>query len=141
MRMILLPLDGSANSERAVKHLIRLAEYSQPEKIHLLNVQRPIMSGDISPYVTQEMVETLHREKGEKETAGARALLDDAGIPYEFHIEEGNVAETIARYARENRCDAILMSTRGMGAIGNLVLGSVATKVIHLVEVPVTLVK
>jgi nucleotide-binding universal stress UspA family protein len=33
------------------------------------------------------------------------------------------------------------MGTRGMGAIGNLVLGSVATKVIHLTEVPVTLVK
>ena len=38
-------------------------------------------------------------------------------------------------------CDGIVMGTRGMGAIGNLVAGSVATKVIHLTKLPVTLVK
>jgi nucleotide-binding universal stress UspA family protein len=47
----------------------------------------------------------------------------------------------IARFARERGCDQILMGTRGLGAIGSLLLGSVATKVIHLADVPVLLVK
>jgi nucleotide-binding universal stress UspA family protein len=38
-------------------------------------------------------------------------------------------------------CDGIVMGTRGMSAVGNLVMGSVATKVIHLTKLPVTLVK
>ncbi len=37
--------------------------------------------------------------------------------------------------------DVIVMGTRGMGALANLALGSTATKVVHLAEVPVTLVK
>ena len=38
-------------------------------------------------------------------------------------------------------CELVVMGTRGRGAIHNMVLGSVATKVLHLVAVPVTLVK
>ncbi|MCJ9712965.1 universal stress protein, partial [Bordetella hinzii] len=41
----------------------------------------------------------------------------------------------------EKQCDRIVMGTRGLGAVGGLVLGSVAQKVIHLSPVPVTLVK
>jgi nucleotide-binding universal stress UspA family protein len=47
----------------------------------------------------------------------------------------------IAEVGRQENCDAIVMGTRGMGAVSGLVLGSVATKVIHLADVPVTLVK
>ena len=47
----------------------------------------------------------------------------------------------LAKRAEELGCDEIIMGTRGMGAIGNLVMGSVATKVVHLAGIPVTLVK
>jgi nucleotide-binding universal stress UspA family protein len=47
----------------------------------------------------------------------------------------------IANLARRLRCDSIVMGTRGMTALGNLVLGSLATRVVHLAGVPVTLVK
>ena len=109
--------------------------------VHLLNVQPPIMAGEISPMVTLKTVESLHHDKGEKTAESARALLDDAGIPYTFRIELGPIAETIARYAQNNQCEQIIMGTRGMSAMGNLILGSVATKVIHLVRLPATLVK
>src|SRR6476620_1498709 len=46
----------------------------------------------------------------------------------------------IVRVAKAEGVDAIVMGTRGMRALGNLALGSTATKVIHLAEVPVTLV-
>lgn len=47
----------------------------------------------------------------------------------------------IARAARRLKCESIVMGTRGMGTIGNLFLGSVATRVIHLARIPVTLIK
>ena len=48
---------------------------------------------------------------------------------------------TIADCARDLQCDAIVMGTRGLGAIQTLLLGSVAVKVIHLADQPVTLIK
>jgi nucleotide-binding universal stress UspA family protein len=62
-------------------------------------------------------------------------------VPYEKEILIGNIAEVIARRADELGCDGIVMGTRGMTAIGGLVMGSVATKVVHAANVPVTLVK
>jgi nucleotide-binding universal stress UspA family protein len=53
----------------------------------------------------------------------------------------GDAPAVIANLARRLRCDAIVMGTRGMTLLGNLVLGSVASKVVHFSTVPVTLVK
>jgi nucleotide-binding universal stress UspA family protein len=53
----------------------------------------------------------------------------------------GSSGQAIAEYADKLRCDQIVMGTRGLGSIGSLVLGSVATQVVHLTEHPVTLVK
>jgi nucleotide-binding universal stress UspA family protein len=51
------------------------------------------------------------------------------------------VPSELVKYAEEKGCDGIIMGTRGLGPIGNLVMGSVATKVIHLTTLPVTLIK
>ena len=53
----------------------------------------------------------------------------------------GDPAETIAKVAREQACDLIVMGTRGLGTVTGVLLGSVATKVIHLSDRPVLLVK
>jgi nucleotide-binding universal stress UspA family protein len=81
-------------------------------------------------------------------TKRAQAALDPAvrrlaraGVPYRAHTVWGDIAPEIVRIARRFKCESIVMGTRGMGAIGNLLLGSVATKVIHLSKAPVTLVK
>jgi len=68
-------------------------------------------------------------------------VLDAAGIPCEGHLESGDPAQVIADIAARERVNGIVMGTRGMGPIKSLVLGSVATKVVHLADVPVTLVK
>ncbi|MNT68824.1 Universal stress protein family protein [compost metagenome] len=71
----------------------------------------------------------------------ASALLSNAGVPFETHIETGAAAETIARVASETGANEIYMGTRGLGSVSALFLGSVATAVLHLTELPVTLVK
>ncbi|MBV8739234.1 MAG: universal stress protein [Alphaproteobacteria bacterium] len=60
---------------------------------------------------------------------------------YETLSELGSIAETISRLSHELQTDQIVMGTRGHDAVRRILLGSVATKVVQLVSVPVTLVK
>jgi nucleotide-binding universal stress UspA family protein len=62
-------------------------------------------------------------------------------VVHAVHLERGELPEAIEAIARRIGCDLIVMGTRGMGAAGNLVLGSVATGVIRCADRPVTLVK
>ena len=138
---ILLPVDGSDCSNRAVDYLIKqLKLYRDGVEIHLLNVQPPV-PGNAGAFLGRDAINKYHQEEALKELQGAMSKLDAAGAKYRHHIGVGDPAETIAGYAAEQRCDLILMGTRGLGSVSNLVLGSVATKVIHLSPVPVLLVK
>ncbi len=139
MFRVLIPVDGSECSVRAVKFLVRKSGlYSEPLDIHLLNVQHPF-PGTIQGVQTQ--AKQFHQEEGEKALASARKLLDAAGIKYRLEVVVGEVAEAIAHYAREKDIEQIVMGTHGWGAVKGLLMGSVATKVLHLVGVPVLLVK
>ena len=69
------------------------------------------------------------------------ALLDKAGIPYTAAVLVGPVAETIVDYAQKNGCEKIVMGTRGLGALGSVLLGSVTSRLMSLTDLPVTLVK
>ena len=142
MKKILLPVDGSDNSLRAVQAAIDLAKAAaEPPEIHLLNVQLPIISGDVKMFVSEEQIKAYYHDEGIKALARARAALDAAGVAYVHHIGVGPVAETIAAYAKEKGCNQIIMGARGLGSLTGLLLGSVTTKVTHLVDIPVTLVK
>jgi nucleotide-binding universal stress UspA family protein len=140
MHKVLVAVDGSQPSEHAVEHLIDLTGRGGRSEVHLLNVQPPI-PGDVRRFVTQDMIDTYHREEGHKALESAEGKLNAAGVAYVASVRVGHAGETIAEYVRQQHCDAVIMGTRGLGATRGLVLGSVATKVIHLVDVPVTLVK
>ena len=83
----------------------------------------------------------MQLEHGRLQLVPARKLLADAGRSYREHVLIGDPAAKIVEVAKAEGVGAIIMGTRGMRALGNLALGSTATKVIHLAEVPVTLVK
>jgi nucleotide-binding universal stress UspA family protein len=139
MLRVLIPIDGSENSLRTVRLVIRKAPlYKEPLEIHLLNVQHPF-PGTIRG--VHEQAERYHHDEGLKALAAARQLLDDAGVKYVFHISVGEAAEVIAHFVKDKNIEQVVMGTRGAGSVANMLLGSVATKVLHLVDVPVLLVK
>jgi nucleotide-binding universal stress UspA family protein len=138
MLRILIPVDGSDNSLRAVRFLIRVSVlFRNPPEIHLLNVQ-PSFPGTIRGVHLQALAE--HREQGLNALAAARKLFDDAGVKYVHHIGIGVAAETIARYVEDSNIEQVVMGTRGLGAVAGMLLGSVAARVLHLVHIPVLLV-
>jgi len=141
MQKILVPVDGSPSSLRAVEYVAGLYKLGTQPEIDLLNVQLPIASGNIRRFVSHNMIDDYHRIEGEEALKPAKVVLDRDGVPYKADILVGHLAETIAEYALQHHCTVIAMGTRGMGPVKNLVLGSVATQVIHLVDIPVTLVK
>lgn len=143
MLKLLLAVDGSDCSGRAVDHFIeRMNWFKGGLEIHLLNVQNPIPYGNrVSSVVGHEKLQEYHQEEGLAALKQARAKLDKAGVKYHHHIGVGEPAEIIAQYAKEKGCDEIVMGTRGLGTVQGMLLGSVATKVIHLASVPVMLVK
>ena len=139
MLRVLIPIDWSEYSLRTVGFVIEKAPlYREPLEIHVLNVQRPF-PGTIRG--VHKEAEQFHHDEGLKALAATRKLLDAAGIKYVYHISVGEAAEVIARFAKDKEIDQIVMGTRGAGAVANMLLGSVTTKVLHLVDVPVLLVK
>ena len=143
MLKLMVAVDGSEPSSRAVDHLIRqVGVLNEGAEIHLINVQHPLpYGGRVSSVVGHERIAQFHREEGMAALKGAMKKLDAAKIKYHHHIGVGAEAEVICQYAKDKGCDYILMGTRGLGSVSNLVLGSVANKVIHLSAVPVLLVK
>lgn len=143
MLKILVPVDGSESSSRAVDYLIKnLGWLKDGAEIHLLNVQHQIPYGNrVSSVIGHDKLAQYHQEEGLAALKSARQKLDAAKLKYHFHIGVGDEADVICQYAKEKGGDQIFMGTRGLGSVSNLVLGSVATKVIHLSPVPVTLVK
>lgn len=140
---ILVPVDGSTYSDRAVDHLVsKLGWFKDAVEIHLLNVQHGIPYGRrVSEAVGHDRIAKFHQDEGMAALASARRKLDAAKVKYNYHIGVGEEAEVICRYAKDKEVDQIFMGTRGLGQVSTLVLGSVATKVIHLSPVPVLLVK
>jgi nucleotide-binding universal stress UspA family protein len=139
----LVPVDGSESAVRAVSHMIdKLQWFKQPIEIHLLNVQHPMPYGNrVTSAVGHDKVAEYHHEEGLAALQPTRAKLDAAGVKYVFHIGVGDAAETIVSYAKDKGCHQIVMGTRGLGSVSNMIMGSVATKVIHLADIPVLLVK
>ncbi len=139
---ILIPVDGSANAQRAVEHVIAsIPTYKERPKLLLLNVQWNIATGNVKLFINQQTIDDYYREQGMAALKNARAALDAAGLPYQYHISIGTHGEAIAQYASEQSVDQVVMGRQGQGGVQALLLGSVVNKVLHLVEAPVLLVK
>lgn len=138
----LLAVDGSDPSRRTVDHVVGLLDwYKPPVEIQLLNVQLPILSGNVTSFIRREQLDDYYRDEGHAALKAARERLDHAGVKYQFHIGVGAPAEVIVDYAKRYACHQICIGTRGLGTVAGLLLGSVATKVIHLAPCPVLLVR
>lgn len=141
MQKILLAVDGSDTSLRAANHVAKRAAAAKEDyQILLVNVQYPL-HGSVSSFIDGGQIKQYHQEEGMKALAAAQEALTTAGATYSHHLFVGEPAEVITRFAREQGCDEIVIGTRGLSGIGSLFMGSVATKVIHLADMPVLLVK
>jgi nucleotide-binding universal stress UspA family protein len=142
MQKVLVPFDGSENVKRALKYLVEFSRVYPGLEVHVLNVQSaPVLYGD---YITREMVEQMttsalqHSADVNNEAA---EILQAANVRHQIHQSTGEVVKEVAKAVKALGCDTVVMGTRGMSNLSNLLMGSVASRVVHEVSVPVLLVK
>lgn len=139
-KRILVPMDGSENALRALALAIAMIKDIPGGKIELVNAQTPLGQG-VSMFVARAEVKGYHRDEGMKALNPALDAAKAAGVACAPHIGVGGPGEVVSGFCKELGCDQIVMGTRGLGAGMGLLMGSVATDVIHHATVPVTLVK
>ena len=140
---VLVAVDGSAASLRAVDFAIELMGQNPATSLLLLHVQNvPAieLAGASDAMATNWLQEAASQTSAEA-LKDAIGKSERAGVTFDTLVRTGQTAEAIARVAREEAVKHIVMGTRGLGGIKGLLLGSVATQVIHLAEVPITLIK
>ena len=142
MLKILLPVDGSESAAGATQKLIvTIGWYKEPPSIDLLAVHPAVPRyPNMGTVVSEGMLESYYRDECEGMLAASKKALDAAGIKYTAHTRVGPIAETIVEQATQSGSDMIFMGTRGMTALSNMALGSVATRVLHLAHIPVVLI-
>jgi nucleotide-binding universal stress UspA family protein len=140
---MLLAVDGSKYSLDAVKCLIEHSDwYREKPEVELLFVHPPVPKlPGMSKVVGRNQIQRYYADEGAAALAEAKKLLERAGIRYRASVQVGQIADIIVRHAGRVRCDMIFIGTHGRTAAGNMLLGSIATKVLHLATVPVMLVR
>jgi len=139
---ILFPVDGSKGGHAAVRfaarHWAALGGDSEPPT--LLFVDAPLIAG-ARRKLGAKGTARYHAENARPAFRSARAQLARAGVKAREEIAMGNPGEEIARIAVQDGYDLVVMGSRGHGAIGTFLLGSVANKVLARCRVPVLLVR
>ena len=142
MLKILLPVDGSPSAVRATQKLIETLDwYRERPSIDLVAVHLPVPRvPNLGSFVSKETIQKYYDDECGAMLDPSRKLLDAAGIAYTVHTLTGPIAETIVEQATKSGSQMIYMGTRGLTALANMALGSVATRVLHLCHIPVVLI-
>jgi nucleotide-binding universal stress UspA family protein len=139
---ILVAIDGSKNSLRALKHAIKLlGKLSEPSELLLVNAHDDVALRGASQFVGKDTVKSYLDDLSRTELADAIQAAEKAKVRFESKMLRGQVAQSIAKAADDGGCDLIVLGSKGRSAIKDLLIGSVAQRVAALSEVPVTLVR
>ncbi len=129
---ILLPVDGSQYSLAAVRQAAALAQAcpDQEPSLTLLHV----VDMDVLGMRLQEDAQSLVQE-GENILAGARDLLQDAGLKgyWQAKLVSGPPAQAIVQHAEEGGYPLIIMGSKGHSALASMIMGSVTNSVVNTV--------
>jgi nucleotide-binding universal stress UspA family protein len=140
---ILLAVDGSKHSLAAAQCLVEHADwYREKPAVELVTVHLPLPKlPRMGMVVGKNQIRRYYDEEGEACLAMAKKKLEVSGLEYRANILVGQVAESIVQHASKTRCDLIFIGTHGRTAAGNMLLGSTATKVLHIAKIPVLLAR
>lgn len=137
---ILVPTDGSPAANLAVDTAVDLA-VTHDAAIHAIHVLQTERVAGMPLETTWVGVTEVVREEGNAALAGVREQAEDAGVPVETTILEGNPSREIVRAASEGDYDLLVMGTSGRVGLDRLLLGSVTERVVRRSPIPVLTVR
>ncbi|MEK9196748.1 universal stress protein [Ureibacillus sp. 179-F W5.1 NHS] len=137
-KQILLAADGSENAVRATKEAIKIASFHKDSIIDVVYVVD----------FEKTKVEVLHSSSSEalnlerrKKLSKIEHLLRESNISYKVIILHGTPGLEIVKYANEQQVDLVVIGSRGLNSLQEMVLGSVSHKVMKRVNCPALIVK
>ena len=136
-KKILVPVDGSKYSEKALQRAVEVAERFDSKIILIYVVEKsaPLNLLDRSEYLK------IIRKFGKKTLDKAKSYLLEHEIRSESILKEGNIVNEIGKVAKKEKCSLIIVGNKGLGAITRLLLGSVSSKLAHTSRCSVLIVK
>jgi nucleotide-binding universal stress UspA family protein len=134
---ILLAVDGSECSTRAVRYVAKHLDASTP--MLLLHADPPLRG--VALDVGARNIALYHADNHKAAVRAARRVLKQAGVPFRELLLVGHPDQAIVRTAKKEKVDVIVMGSRGNGVLANLLLGSVVTKVLASTQIPVLVVR
>jgi len=123
-KKILVPLDGSKYSEKALQRACEVVNAFDSNLILLYVVEKPL---PIDFLDRKEYLEIL-RKFGKKTLEKANNVLSKKGITAKISIKEGNIVNEIKKVVKKENCDLIIVGNKGLGAVTRFLLGSVSNK-------------
>lgn len=139
---LLVAIDGSSNSMRALQFAIDLArKTSVPSELVLVNAHDDIALRGASQFVGKDAVDGYLDDLARTELKDALALAADSKVPFTSRMLRGQIAQAIAEEAKAAGCDMIVLGSKGRTALKDLLIGSVAQRVAAISDVPVALIK
>jgi nucleotide-binding universal stress UspA family protein len=139
---LLVAVDGSSPSLAAVEALAdRLRWFRDPAELTLLYVHPPIPYKAAAAWAGRDAVASYYAEESDAALSGPRATLESRGIEHAVEKRVGDPATEIVECASAKAIDLIVMGTHGHSALANVVMGSVATRVVAMTSIPVLLLK
>jgi nucleotide-binding universal stress UspA family protein len=138
MTRILVPIDGSNQSVKALRYLAERRKRGDRADVLLLNVQEGMPH---NRFVSKQEIKDHQSAESEKAFSAAKVRALQRVLKADAYAEVGDPAETIVKFAKKCGATEIVMGARGLGSLKGLFLGSVATKVVQLSTLPVTIVK
>ena len=136
---VLIPVDGSTSALQAVRHVARQYAAGTPLEAHLVTVTTPF-SQDVARFFRRQELDAFHEERAGRALGSARFILDQARVPYAYHVELGHAAETIHHAAERLGVDQIVIGTARKGSLARLIQDSVTGRLLKMTRVPVEVI-
>lgn len=138
---ILIAADGSSHTKRMLAYMSAHDEWlGAAHDYTVVTVVLPVPARAAS-FVDSDTVKGYYEEEALKVFNPIRKFFGKGAIEAKFVHKVGHPAQEIANLATKGKFDMLMLGTHGHGVLGNLIMGSVATKVLSLCSVPVLLVR
>jgi len=146
---ILIATDGSSNSKKALDEAAKIAEGCSVHEVAVIHVHEKNINypGSAGYHFSQEdlirfrELDEQSREDSKKLLQSAVEALQQKNIKANPIFETGHPADTIARVAREQDFDLLVVGSRGLGGFQKLLLGSVSNALLQEVNTNILVVK
>ena len=134
---ILVPLDGSENSQKALLQACDLAKNYQSNLILVYVVDKTL---SLNLLDRNEYLEIL-RKFGEKVLTKGQQIAKNQGLDVTIVMKEGNISNEIIKLAKNKKCNLIIMGSKGLGATARFFLGSISNKLANNSPCSILIVK